>query len=83
MAEVSKMYLPMNSYYENFPGRPVVKQTCDPTNKSCFKLQRIIHQLAISAKDLIIKGLSSFQADVEFKTCLKFEAVVYYISDKS
>ena len=51
-AEVAKMYLPIKTHkpHENFPGRPVVNQTCDPTYKLCKELQRIIHPLAVKAK---------------------------------
>ena len=54
-AEVAKMYLPIKTHkpHENFPGRPVVNQTCDPTYKLCKELQRIIHPLAVKAKSYI------------------------------
>ena len=49
------MYLPIKTHkpHENFPGRPVVNQTCDPTYKLCKELQRIIHPLAVKAKSYI------------------------------
>ena len=54
-AEVAKMYLPIKTHkpHEDFPARPVVNQTCDPTYKLCKQLQRIIHPLAIKAQSYI------------------------------
>ena len=54
-AEVAKMYLPIKTHkpHDDFPGRPVVNQTCDPTYNLCKELQKIIHPLAIRAKSYI------------------------------
>ena len=54
-AEIAKMYLPIKTHkpHDDFPGRPVVNQTCDPTYKLCKELQKIIHPLAIRAKSYI------------------------------
>ena len=54
-AEIAKMYLPIKTHkpQDNYLGRLVVNQTCDPTYKLCKELQRIIHPLAVQAKSYI------------------------------
>ena len=54
-AEIAKMYLPIKTHkpQDNFPGRPVINQTSDPTYNLCKELQKIIHPLAIQAKSYI------------------------------
>ena len=70
-AEIAKMYLPIRTHkpHDNFPGRPVINQTCDPTYKLCKELQRIIHPLALKAKSYIrdSRHFKQMLKDVQFK----------------
>jgi hypothetical protein len=43
----------IHKHHENFQGRPVVKQTCDPTYKLWKELQRIIAPFTMKAKSYI------------------------------
>ena len=66
-AEVVKMYLPIQKHkpHDDFPGTPVVNQTCDPTYKLCKEHQKIIHPLVIQVKSYIMDSL-------HFKQMLKW-----------
>ena len=55
--------------HDNFLGRPVINQICDPTYKLCKELQRIIHPLAIKAKSYIrdSRHFKQMLKDVQFE----------------